>query len=122
MRVTLSGLRDSLQSIFGERADEIAAETGFVERKRKTTGASFLRTLVLGWLSEPDSTIVRLLDSSTESAEPFTAQTLEQHFPGVYVEDRTTVAMPDALADQFPSPARAALAGWPEPGQSGWAD
>ena len=81
MRVTLSGLRDSLQSIFGERADEIAAETGFVERKRKTTGVSFLRTLVLGWLSEPDSTIERLLDSSTESAEPVTAQTLEQRFP-----------------------------------------
>ena len=73
MRVTLSGLRDSLQSIFGKRADEIAAETGFVVRKRKITGASFLRTLVLGWLSKPDSTIEQLLDSSTESAEPVTA-------------------------------------------------
>jgi|GEM_PF-4391556 len=48
MRVTLSGLRDALQSIFGKRADEIAAETGFVKRKRKITGASFLRTLVPG--------------------------------------------------------------------------
>ena len=43
----------ALQGLLTATADAAAAESGFVRRVRKVTGAAFVQALVLGWLMYP---------------------------------------------------------------------
>ncbi len=38
-----------LQQILGKEADELARETGFIQRERAFSGADFAQTLIFGW-------------------------------------------------------------------------
>jgi hypothetical protein len=42
-----------MQTVLMDRADRVARETGFVQRKRKLSGSSFLQTLVISCLQKP---------------------------------------------------------------------
>ena len=45
-----STIAQAMQSVFNKEADELAKETGFIERQRKITGSNFIKTLVFAWL------------------------------------------------------------------------
>src|SRR5260370_41159448 len=51
---TIAQLHERVQYLFGERADQLAKETGFVKRKRQLGGADFVQGLVFGLLANPD--------------------------------------------------------------------
>jgi hypothetical protein len=52
-----SKIAQALQFVLNEKADELAKETGFVKRKRKTTGSNFVKTLLFAWLPATDATV-----------------------------------------------------------------
>src|SRR5260370_16490528 len=48
---------ETLRQILEEEANELAKETGFVQRERSISGADFAQTLIFGWLQEPEGTL-----------------------------------------------------------------
>ena len=59
----LSQVAKGMQVILTKTADILGCETGFIKRKRKLSGSSFVQALVFGWLSNPDSTVEELCQS-----------------------------------------------------------
>ncbi len=53
----ISQVTTAMQTVLTTVADTAARATGFIKRKRKLTGASFVQTLVFGWLSNPAATL-----------------------------------------------------------------
>lgn len=53
-------IQRQIESLFGERADALARETGYVKRQRKFRGSSLARTLVFGWMENEQITLERL--------------------------------------------------------------
>jgi hypothetical protein len=128
--LSIADLTDALQSLFTTDADEIAAQTGFVGRKRLWTGSAFAQALVFGWLERPDASLERLaahVGSSKQAlAQRFTPHAVDflggllagalelsltavpaaipllRRFAGVYVEDCTTIPLPRSCAASLP--------------------
>ena len=44
----ITNLSKTLNKFFNEKADEISTTTGFVKRKRKLNGSSFVKAIILG--------------------------------------------------------------------------
>ncbi|MBZ0282348.1 MAG: hypothetical protein K8L97_16520 [Anaerolineae bacterium] len=61
---TLTRVAESLQYLLTEEADRIGRESGFIQRQRKLSGASFVQTLVFGWMAKGDSTMEELSQSA----------------------------------------------------------
>jgi hypothetical protein len=57
---TLSQLSSALQTVLTTSANELARQTGVVQRQRKFSGATLAQTFVLGWLSNPRATLSEL--------------------------------------------------------------
>ncbi len=59
---------EQVKHIFTQRANELAKQTGCIQRERKFTGASLLQMLVFGWQQHPEASL-EMLASSAELAE-----------------------------------------------------
>ena len=59
---------EQLKRIMQERANEVAKQTGCIQRIRKFTGASLLQMLIFGWQQHPDASLEQLT-STAELAE-----------------------------------------------------
>jgi hypothetical protein len=57
---TLDQLPQVLQQLFTEDADALAKTTGFIQRRRVWTGASFAQTVVFGWMQQPEASLSQL--------------------------------------------------------------
>jgi hypothetical protein len=53
---TVTQIKEKIQRLLGERANEIARETHFVQRESKLGGSDFVQGLVFGWLHAPAAT------------------------------------------------------------------
>lgn len=126
----VTALAGALQTLFTTTAEYLAHLTAFIRRKRKLTGPQFAQVLVFEWIADPDTTVealARKLDLTPQALDQrFTPaalnflQQLLQHalrtahrtrrqpqglldrFAAVIVEDATSVALPPALAPEFP--------------------
>jgi hypothetical protein len=115
----ITDLAPTLQTLFGDTADELATQTRFCLRRRHLSGSRFARLLVFGWLGRPTAPLEALLASSdlpvtsqalharvNAAAAEFLAALLTRalglvvsasaatipllrRFPGVYAEDLT---------------------------------
>lgn len=122
-----------LYLLFTFRANWLARATGFIRRARAFDGATFLQTLVFGWLRRPHAPLEHLahdlgisrqaLDQRfTPAAVAFCKAALLQavqevfqarpdtpallrSFQGVYIDDATQLWLPDDAAQKFPSSA-----------------
>ncbi len=56
MPTTLTELATTLQTVFTTDADQAARDAGLIRRARQFTGATFVQTLVFGWLDDPHAT------------------------------------------------------------------
>ena len=126
-------LSEQLQHILEERADELARETGCVQRQRKFSAAILLQTWVFGWQQHPDASLeqlasvaelhdVEVTDTAvqkrfTPKAAAFLHRVLEEacslvvqaaqdvpvtllrRFSAVILEDSSSIALPDELAE-----------------------
>ena len=77
---TVTQVSQSMQKILVERAEQCAEETGFIERKRKLTGASFVQTLVFGWLGNGDASLSELNQVAATAGVEITESGLDQRF------------------------------------------
>ena len=63
--ISVTQLTETLRQILEEEANELAKETGFIQRERRISGADFAQTLIFGWLQDPQVT----LDGMTQIAQ-----------------------------------------------------
>jgi hypothetical protein len=52
---TIPRVADYMRHVLTDVADEAAEKSGFIRRRRKLDGASFVQTLVFGWLANPEA-------------------------------------------------------------------
>lgn len=77
---TIPRIAEAMQTVLTAKADKAADETGFVQRKSKMDGASFVQTLVLGWLQKPEATLEELAQTAAALGVTITPQGLDQRF------------------------------------------
>jgi len=77
---TILQLQPVLQTLFTTTANQIARQTGFIQRQRKLTGAHFLQATVFGWLHHAQATRHQLYESLCLTGATLTAQAFEQRF------------------------------------------
>jgi hypothetical protein len=70
----------ALQGLLTTTADAAAAESGFVQRARKVTGANFVQALVFGWLGRPGASLGELAQAAATCGLAISAQGLAQRF------------------------------------------
>ncbi len=68
---------ETVQAFFGEIAEQVARETGFVQRTSKVSGAHWLRMWVFGFLETPDASLNQLAQVSTDLGVDLTAQGID---------------------------------------------
>lgn len=73
-------LSHTLQTLFNQRANELAQETGMIQRQRILTGSGLVKALVFGWLAKPEATLENLAQRAAALGEPITAQGLDLRF------------------------------------------
>lgn len=71
-----------MQHLLTDTANRLARTTGFIERQRKFTGALFAKTLVFGWLSDPEASLDDLAQTAATLGTGLTAQALDARFDG----------------------------------------
>lgn len=77
---TITRMSKVLHSLFGAQADQLARETGLVQREVKVTGSNFAQTLVFGFLDNPKMSYRQMSQAGALSGLKITAQGLEQKF------------------------------------------
>lgn len=77
---SLAQVATAMQDVLTTVADQAARETGFIQRVRKWTGAIFVQTLVLGWLSNPAASLSELTQVAAKRGISVSPQGLAQRF------------------------------------------
>jgi hypothetical protein len=103
---SIADLAATVRTLLTTTAERMARETGFVQRRSKLTGAAFVQTLVLGWLSAPGGTLDDLTQTAATVGVDITPQGLDQRFTaaaadcleGVLLEATNTVVAADPVA------------------------
>ena len=54
---TVAQVSSTLQQVVTTTANQLARETGFVQRASKLTGTAFVQTLLFGWLNNLQATL-----------------------------------------------------------------
>jgi hypothetical protein len=130
MAISVQSLAAALQTLLTDVAEKAAAAAGFIRRRRKITGAGFVQSLVLGWMADPKAKLedlaapLGIADQSLQErvndqavdclrrvlsaamgylfeARP-EAIPLLRRFTAVAIDDSTAVALPAALAGEYP--------------------
>jgi hypothetical protein len=76
----LTDLAMTLQSLLTTEAEQAARASGCVRRVRKLSGATFVQTLVLGWLHDPHASLDGLTDFAADLGVDLSPQALDQRF------------------------------------------
>ena len=63
MKTTIPQLSQILQQLLIEDANQIGRESGFIQRQRKLSGASFAQSLIFGWQANPKASLEELCQS-----------------------------------------------------------
>jgi hypothetical protein len=78
--VTISEIAETLEKVLTENASALARPSGFVQRDSKLSGPLFAKTLVLGWLANPDASLSELCQVAAELGLAITPQGLSERF------------------------------------------
>jgi hypothetical protein len=77
---TIPQIAEAMQTVLGQRADELGLELRFVQRQKKLSGSTFVQTLVFGFQTKPDARYEDLCQSAADAGVTITPQGLEQRF------------------------------------------
>ena len=77
---SIAQIRETLQTVLVQEANQLARKTGFIQRKVKWDGYSFIQTLMLGFLSKPDASYSQLSQTAAAVGVTISNQGLEQRF------------------------------------------
>jgi hypothetical protein len=75
-----SAIVASIQAVLIHHAEAAAHSSGFTQRRSKLSGACFVQTLVLGWLHQPQATLVNLTQMAATVGVAVTPQGLHKRF------------------------------------------
>lgn len=78
--ITITQVSQTIRQLLTAEAEELAVTTGFIQRCRKVTGATFSQMLVLGWLDNPNATLEELCQMGAAAGLSISAQGLDQRF------------------------------------------
>ncbi len=79
-------LSNYLNKFFNERANEVSIETGFIKRKRKLSGSSFIKAIILGNIGVANCSIDTMCQLLNEASVIITKQSLDLRFTEEAVE------------------------------------
>ena len=77
---TIAQVKERIQELLEERADDLGRETGFVKRERQLSGADFVQGLVFGLLHDPEHSTEELATILGRRAVHISASGLCQRF------------------------------------------
>jgi hypothetical protein len=77
---TIDEVVEALQVVLTEVAEAAARQTGCVQRAVKFSGATLVKTLVLGWLSDPDAPLSGLCQAADRLGVTLRPQAIDQRF------------------------------------------
>ena len=80
MDTIIPEIAEAMWHVLGEVATYAGRVSGFIKRKRKLTGASFVQTLVFGYLAEPNATTAEIRQAAATLDIDITRQGLDQRF------------------------------------------
>jgi hypothetical protein len=69
-----------LQTLLTTTAEQAGRDSGLIRRVRAFTGATFVQTLVFGWLANPDATLDNLAQTAAMRGVPVSAQAIADRF------------------------------------------
>lgn len=75
-----SKVATSTQTVLNQKADELAQTTQLMTRRRKITGAKFIKTLIFGWLQNHIPSVEGLARAGFSHDLKVTAQGLDKRF------------------------------------------
>ena len=76
--LTLTQLQQDLQELLCVTARQAGRESGFIQRERNLSGASFVSGLVWGWMANPEASLSELSQSIALCGSPISPQGLAQ--------------------------------------------
>ncbi|MCM1002699.1 IS4 family transposase, partial [Wolbachia pipientis] len=79
-------LSNNLNKFFNEKANEVSIETGFIKRKRKLKGSSFVKAIILGNIGVDNCSIETICQLLNEDSVSITKQGLDFRFTKEAVE------------------------------------
>jgi hypothetical protein len=77
---SIPDLIPTLQTLLTTTADQAGRDSGLIRRVRCFTGATFVQTLVFGWLGTPDATLDQLAQTAAMRGIPVTGQAIADRF------------------------------------------
>ncbi len=104
---TIPYLCTALHTVLNGVANTAARSTGFMQRQRQLTGASFVQALVFGFLAKPTLSLDQLAQTAAVVGTPISAQGLDQRFTRQAAECLRTVL--GAAVQQLVSADRVAI-------------
>ena len=75
---TIAELCTTLQTLLMEDAQRLGRESGFIQRERKLTGASFVQSVVFGWQANPQASLEELCQSAAVCGVNISPQGLQE--------------------------------------------
>jgi hypothetical protein len=78
--LVLTDLAATLQTLLTDEAEDAARDTGCVRRQRAFSGATFVQTLVFGWLQQPRAPIDALAEVAADLGVDVSPQALDKRF------------------------------------------
>lgn len=100
---SLTELAETMQSLLGTRADDLARQTGFVRRRRKISGSNFAQTLVFAALAADDNPKDRRRNTAATVGLVITDRGFEKRL-GVKAADFLLALIEEAVTKAVDSP------------------
>jgi hypothetical protein len=88
---TVTHFQNTLQQLLNQIAEQAGYSSKFIRRQRKLSGASFVQTLVWGWLSKPEASLEELSQTAALCGVEISAQGLAQRMTETAAECLRTV-------------------------------
>jgi Transposase DDE domain len=80
MESSVSQLAKAIKSVFQSHADQAGVATGFIQRKREFTGATFAQTIILGQMQEGEIALSDLAQFARQVKVNVSAQAIDKRF------------------------------------------
>jgi hypothetical protein len=77
---TITQIAQALQTVLTTQADELAKESGFIQRQRNLKGSTYAQALIFGWLGDAQSSMEGLSQSAANVGVTITRQALDERF------------------------------------------
>ena len=78
--ISIAQVTEAMQTALSQEADRLGHETGFIRRQVKWSGHTFVQTLVLGLMANPDASYSQLAQTAVALGLHISPQGLEQRF------------------------------------------